>query len=74
MHAHKDECLRYSMAATKLPLDIANKAFDTELPMFQTDGHFDRDALAAVENALVDTAQLDKPPDNSKIITEEFLK
>ena len=74
MRDHRDEGIRYDIAATKLPLDIANKAYDEELPMFFTDGHFDPKAVAIVENALVATGQLDKLPDNSKYINEEFLK
>ena len=72
--AHKDEALRYSMEATKLPPDVSSQAFDAEMPMFPTDGHFKPDELAAVEKALMQTGQLDAMPDNSKIITEEFLQ
>jgi NitT/TauT family transport system substrate-binding protein len=72
--AHKDEALKYSMEATKLPLDVSSKAYDAEMPMFPTDGHFKPEEVAAVEKALMETGQLDHLPDNSKIITEEFLK
>ncbi|HEY3917832.1 MAG TPA: ABC transporter substrate-binding protein [Stellaceae bacterium] len=72
--AHKDEMLRYSMEATKLPADISSKAYDAEMPMFFDNGHFDPQDLKAVEEALIETHQLDKLPDTSKIITEEFLK
>lgn len=72
--AHKDAMLKYSMAATKLPLDVSSKAYDAEMPMFPTDGHFKPDEVAAVEKALMDTGQLEHLPDNSKIMTEEFLK
>lgn len=72
--AHKAETLRYSMAATKLPEDISSAAYDKEMPMFFTDGHFDPKDVAAVEHALMETGQLTKLPDNSKIMTEEFLK
>jgi NitT/TauT family transport system substrate-binding protein len=73
MRDHRDEGIRYDIAATKLPLDIANKAYDEELSMFFTDGHFDPKAVAIVENALVSTGQLDKLPDNSNYIHEAFL-
>jgi len=72
--AHKDEMLKYSMEATKLPPDVSSKAYDAEMPMFPTDGHFKPDEVAAVEHALIETGQLAQMPDNSKIITEEFLK
>lgn len=71
--AHKDEMLKYSMETTKLPLDVSSRAYDAELPMFPTDGHFKPDEVASVEKALMETGQLDKIPDNSKIITEAYL-
>lgn len=72
--AHKAETLRYSMAATRLPEDISSEAYDKEMPMFFNDGHFDPRDVAAVEQALMQTGQLAQPPDNSTIMTEEFLK
>lgn len=71
--AHKDEMLKYSMDATKLPLDISSKAYDAEMPMFPTDGHFKPEEVAAVEKALMETGQLDRLPDNATIMTEAFL-
>jgi ABC-type nitrate/sulfonate/bicarbonate transport system substrate-binding protein len=73
-NAHKDDALRYSMEATKLPSDISSAAYDAEMPMFFTDGHFDPKDVAAVVNALIETGQLDHPPDLKPILTEEFLK
>lgn len=73
MNSHKDEGLRYSMAATHLPPDVSSKAYDAEMPMFTTDGHFDRKALRAVEQSLVETGALDRIPDDTQILTEKFL-
>jgi NitT/TauT family transport system substrate-binding protein len=74
MRAHREDGIRYDIAATNLPLDVAEKAYDEELPMFFTDGHFDPQAVTVVEKALIETGQLDKIPDTSKFMTEEFLK
>jgi NitT/TauT family transport system substrate-binding protein len=74
MNAHREDGIRYSMEATKLPLDVSEKAFDEEMPMFFTNGHFDPKDVAAVEHALIETGQIDKIPDTSKFMTEEFLK
>jgi NitT/TauT family transport system substrate-binding protein len=74
MNAHREDGIRYSMEATKLPLDVLEKAFDAEMPMFFTNGHFDPKDVAAVEHALIETGQLDKIPDTSQFMTEEFLK
>ena len=73
MNTHREDGIRYSMAATKLPLDVSEKAFDEEMPMFFTNGHFDPKDVAAVEHALIETGQLDKIPDTSKFMTEKFL-
>jgi NitT/TauT family transport system substrate-binding protein len=73
MRAHREEGLRYSSDATKLPHDIASKAYDAELPMFFTDGHFDPKALAVVKQSLLEMGQIDKFPDDKDLLTEEFL-
>lgn len=73
MNAHKEEGLRYSSDATKLPLAIASKAYDAEMPMFFTDGHFDLKAVEIVKNSLLETGQIDKFPDDKDLLTEEFL-
>ncbi len=73
MNTHKEEGLRYSSAVTKLPHDIASKAYDAEMPMFFTDGHFDRKAVAVVKESLIEMGQIDKFPDDKDLFTEEFL-
>jgi hypothetical protein len=40
---------------------------------YPTDGHFDRRSLHIVEQALVDFGRIDKMPDDSVLLTEEFL-
>jgi NitT/TauT family transport system substrate-binding protein len=72
--ANKDAALRGSMEATKLPLDISSAAYDAEMPMFYTDGHFRPEDIAAVIQAMKDTGQIDQTPDLKAIMTEEFLK
>lgn len=74
MKTHKDVGIRYSMEATKLPADVSSKAYNAEMAMFFADGHFDPKDVAAVERALIESGQLDKKPDTSKYLTEEFLK
>ena len=74
MKTHKEEGLRYSSAVTKLPHDIASKAYDAEMPMFFTDGHFDRQAIAVVKKSLLEMGQIDTLPDDKDLFTEDFLK
>lgn len=71
--AHKAEAIRYSQKATDLPDDLANKVYDLEMDTFSADGKFDRAAVEAVKQALVDLGQLTEKPDNKSLFTEEFL-
>ncbi len=73
MKSHKEDGIRYSDEATHLPPAVASKAYDAEMPMFFTDGHFDLKAVEVVKQALVDEGQLDKLPDNKDLFTEDFL-
>ena len=59
--------------ATKLPADVSSKAYDDEMAMFFSNGHFDPKDVAALEHALIDSGQLDSMPDTSKYLTEAFL-
>lgn len=73
MKDNKAETLRITQKATTLPDDIAAKIYDSEMPTFFTDGHFDRAKLQAVKQALLDTGVLDKAPADEQLIDESFL-
>jgi ABC-type nitrate/sulfonate/bicarbonate transport system substrate-binding protein len=73
MNANKEEGLKYSMTATRLPHDISSKAYDAEMPMFFTNGHFDPKAMAVLKQSLLEMGQVTKIPDDKDILTEEFL-
>lgn len=73
MNTHKEDGLRYSSAVTRLPHDIASKAYDAEMPMFFTNGHFDPKAVEVVKKSLLDMGQIDRIPDDKDLLTEEFL-
>ena len=74
MRGHKDETIRLTEPATKLPPDIAPKVYDLEMPAMSTTGRFDQKALAATMQSFLDVGVLDKLPDNPKAFyTEEFL-
>ena len=73
MKTHKEESVRFAMAATNLPLDIANQSYDREQAMFSVDGRFDPKAVAIVMQSLVETGALPSIPDNGTLFTEEFL-
>jgi NitT/TauT family transport system substrate-binding protein len=74
MRGHKDETIRLTEPATKLPPDIASKVYDLEMSAMSTTGHFDEKALAATMQSFLDVGVLEKLPDNPKALyTEEFL-
>jgi NitT/TauT family transport system substrate-binding protein len=73
MKANKAETIRLTQPDTKLPDDIAAAVYDSEMPSFFTDGHFDRAKLAAVKQALIDVNLIQTPPPDDQLITETFL-
>ena len=73
MKTNKAETIRITQKATKLPDDIAEKIYDSEISTFFTDGHFDRKKLQAVKQALLDTGVIDKVVPDDQIIDESFL-
>ncbi len=40
MRGHKDEVVKIYNRVSKIPPDIAARTYDTEMPIFNTDGHF----------------------------------
>jgi NitT/TauT family transport system substrate-binding protein len=73
MKANKAETVRMTQKVTKLPDDIAAKIYDSEMPSFFTDGHFDRAKFAAVKQALIDVGLIETAPPDDQLITEKFL-
>jgi hypothetical protein len=57
----------------KAPTEPVAAIYDDEMASYPTDGHFDRRSLHIVEQALVDFKRIDKMPDDSALLTEEFL-
>jgi ABC-type nitrate/sulfonate/bicarbonate transport system substrate-binding protein len=75
MQSHKEEALRLTEPATKLPPDIAAKVFDLEVPaLAAANGRFDQAALAATMQSFLDVGVLTNLPANPKdLYTEAFL-
>jgi NitT/TauT family transport system substrate-binding protein len=73
MKDHKAETVRITQKATQLPDKIAAEGYDLEMPSFFTDGHFDRQKLAAVQQSLIDLKLIDHAVPDGALITEEFL-
>jgi NitT/TauT family transport system substrate-binding protein len=74
MHNNKAETVKIDMAADGITdLDIANHTYDTVMPMFSRDGHFDPAALKVAAEAIVELELLPSEPDVKPLYTEEFL-
>jgi NitT/TauT family transport system substrate-binding protein len=73
LHSHKAEAIPLMAKIMSAPQDAVGRIYDDEMASYPTDGHFDRRSLHIVEQALVDFGRIDKMPDDSTLLTEEFL-
>ncbi|HEX3973775.1 MAG TPA: ABC transporter substrate-binding protein [Stellaceae bacterium] len=73
LHEHKAEAIPLMAKIMKAPQEPVAKIYDDEMASYPTDGHFDRNALHIVEQALVDFGRIDKMPDDSALLTEAYL-
>jgi NitT/TauT family transport system substrate-binding protein len=73
MRANKGKTVETAMAVLDLSRPIAERSYDTLMPMFSDDGRFSAKALAVLSRSYVDLKFLPTQPDMSKLYTEEFL-
>jgi len=73
MRANKSKTVDVAMKVLDLSRPIAERSYDTLIPMFSDDGRFDAKALAALSRSYVDLKFLPTEPDMSKLYTEAFL-
>ncbi len=73
MKTHKDVVVKTYNRVSKIPPSIASRTYDTEMPIFNTDGHFVDSALKVLAASYVETGQMEKEPDMRKLIDESFL-
>jgi NitT/TauT family transport system substrate-binding protein len=73
MRANKGKTVETAMAVLDLNRSIAERSYDTLIPMFSDDGRFDAKALAVLGRSYVDLKFLPTQPDMSKLYTEEYL-
>jgi ABC-type nitrate/sulfonate/bicarbonate transport system substrate-binding protein len=52
---------------------VAARTYDAEVPMFETDGTFDPQAVETLKRSYVEMGTLDKAPDNQAIFTTQFV-
>src|SRR5579883_3170618 len=73
MRANKAKTVETAMAVLDISQGVAERTYDTLMPMFSDDGRFNLKALATVSRSYVDLKYLPAEPDMSKLYTEEFL-
>ena len=73
MRTHKDKTVETAMSVLDINRSIAERTYDTLIPMFSDDGRFNPKALATLGRSYVDLKFLPAEPDMSKLYTEEFL-
>ena len=73
MRSHKAETVAVSRALNHYDEAVADKEYDTVMPMFLKSGRFDPKALAALKSSFVEMGLLKEPPDMSKLYTEAYL-
>jgi ABC-type nitrate/sulfonate/bicarbonate transport system substrate-binding protein len=73
MRANKAKTVETAMSVLDINRGIAERTYDTLIPMFSDDGRFNPKALAVLSRSYVDLKFLPVEPDMSKLYTEEFL-
>jgi NitT/TauT family transport system substrate-binding protein len=73
MRANKSKTIEATMETVDVDHGIAERTYDTLMPMFSGDGKFDAKALAALSRSFVELKFLPAEPDMNKLYTEEFL-
>jgi ABC-type nitrate/sulfonate/bicarbonate transport system substrate-binding protein len=73
MKGHKAEVVDIYYRVSKIPPEIGSRTYDTEMPIFNTDGHFIDSALQVLAKSYVEMGQVKKEPDMRALLTEKFL-
>jgi NitT/TauT family transport system substrate-binding protein len=73
MRANKAKSVEIAMSVLDINRGIAERTYDTLIPMFSDDGRFNPKALAVLSRSYVDLKFLPVEPDMSKLYTEDFL-
>jgi ABC-type nitrate/sulfonate/bicarbonate transport system substrate-binding protein len=73
MRSHKAETVAISQSLNHYDAAVAEKEYDTVMPMFLTNGHFDPAAMKALQESLAEMGLLAGASDLSKLYTEAYL-
>ena len=73
MRKNKPASIKIATEVTHVSPEIIDRVYDTVMPMFSDDGHFDPKALEVMKHSFVELGLLPTEPDMSKLYTEKFL-
>ena len=73
MRANKAETVAIDTQVLQKDSDIISRTYDDVMPMFTSDGHFNKKGLDVLAKSFVDLHTLPTEPDMSKLYTEAFL-
>jgi ABC-type nitrate/sulfonate/bicarbonate transport system substrate-binding protein len=73
MRSHKAETVEIERSLANYDAEVADREYDTVMPMFLTKGVFDPTALKALQKSFVEMGLVQTPPDMSKLCTEAYL-
>lgn len=73
MRSHKAETVAISRSLNHYDEEVANKEYDTVMPMFLTKGNFDPAALEALQKSFVEMGVVKDAPNMSDLYTEAYL-
>jgi len=73
MRKNKAETVRIAQKMTGFDETVQAREYDQAIPMFSTDGKFDKESLATLKQSFADLKLLDFDPDLATTYTEAFL-
>ena len=73
MKANKEKTVEVAQSVLHMSPAVADKTYDYEISMLETDGHFDPAAVAVLKDSFVDMKILDSKPSDDQLFTTQFI-
>jgi ABC-type nitrate/sulfonate/bicarbonate transport system substrate-binding protein len=73
MKANREKTTEIATRVLKQSPAVMNRAYDTELSMFEDDGRFDPAAIAVLKQSFVEMGMLNEKPADDQLFTTRFL-
>ena len=73
MKANKDKSVEITSKVLNLSPAVISRAYDEQIPIFNTDGTFDPKAVAALKQSFIEMGLLKEIPDDKVMFTTQFV-